>query len=154
MTRYFELHASGDEEALATLTFLTMFGSLAKGLSDDGCWTFKRAGFIRTYVTVRDWQEQEDLAIFRNNTWAGGGTLELADGTRYVANSNFWQTRYDIRTTDEVPLVTFERIGGLLHLSSDVIVHEQARRVRELPWLVMLGWYLTVMHHGDSAVVS
>jgi len=24
--------------------------------------------------------------------------------------------------------------------------------MRELPWLVILGWYLTVMMHRDSAV--
>ena len=154
MTRHFELRGAEDVDVLATLTFVSMLGSLARGESGDGCWTFKRAGFIRTHVTVRDCQAQEDLAIFRNNTWSGGGTLELSDGTRYLANSNFWQTRYDIRTTDEKPVVTFERIGGVLHLASDVIVHTQARGVRQLPWLVMLGWYLTVMQHGDAAVVA
>ena len=105
-------------------------------------------------MTVRECQAQDDLAIFRNNTWAGGGTLEFPDGRRYAANSNLWQTRYDIRTTDEEPIVTFDRIRGVLHLGSEVMVHPQARSVRELPWLVMLGWYLTVMQHGDAAVVA
>ena len=152
MTRHFELRA--DDDVLATLTWVSMLGSLAKGESDDGCWTFKRGGFIRTHVTVRDCQAQDELGIFRNNTWAGGGTLELPEGARYVANSNFWQTRYDIRTTDEAPVVTFERIGGVMHLGSDVSVHTQARGMRQLPWLIMLGWYLTVMQHGDAAVVA
>ena len=152
MTRHFELHADGD--ALATLTFGSMFGSLARGQSADGCWTFKRGGFIRTHVTIRDCDAQDDLAIFRNSNWSGGGTLEFPDGRRYVANCNFWQTRYDIRTTDETPVVTFEHVRGVLHLTSDVIVHPQSRGVRELPWLVMLGWYLTVMQHGDAAVVA
>jgi hypothetical protein len=152
MTRHFELRA--DADVLATLTFVTMFGSLAKGESADGCWTFKRGGFIRTHVTVRECQAQEDLAIFRNNTWSGGGTLELPDGRRYAANSNFWQTRYDIRTIDETPVVTFERIRGMLHLGSEVTMHAGSRRLPELPWLIMLGWYLTVMQHRDAAVVA
>ena len=78
MARHFGLCAG--DEVLATLTFVSVFGSLAKGESGDGCWTFKPGGFIRTHVTERDCQAQDDLATFRNNTWAGGGALEIPDG--------------------------------------------------------------------------
>ena len=150
--REYELLA--DEEPVATLTFASMFGSLAKGRSADGCWTFKRQGFLATHVTIRECDSAENLAIFRNNTWSGGGTLELPDGRKYIANSNFWLTRYAIQTTGETPLITFDHVSGMLHLSSTVIIEDAARDLRELPWLVMLGWYLTVMQHGDAATAS
>ena len=146
----YELRA--DDKPIATLVFGNPFGSRATGESGDGCWTFKRLGFISTRVTIRPCGTEQDLAVFRNNTWSGGGTLELPGGLSYRANSNFWQTRYAIETEAGLPLITLSRVGGLLHLSSDVEIHPAALTGAELPWLVMLGWYLTVMQHRDSAV--
>ena len=148
-----EYELRSDPEVVATLEFRNMFGSLATGESADGCWTFKRLGFISTHVSIRACGSTDNLAIFRNSTWSGGGTLELGDGRRYLANSNFWQTRYQIRTEHETPLITFDQVGGLLHLSSHVEIHDPARSLHELPWMIMLGWYLTVMQHNDSAAV-
>ena len=139
------------DDVIATMKFRGLTGSLATGESADGCWTFKRQGFIATRVTIRACGSESDLAIFRNNTWSGGGTLELPDGRTYPANSNFWQTRYEISSDGDAPLVTFSHVGGLLHFSSDVEIHATASRTPELPWLVFLGWYLTVMQHHDSA---
>ena len=137
---------------IGTLVFGSAFGSRATGESGDGCWTFKRVGFIAMHVTIRACGSEQDLAVFRNNTWSGGGMLELPDGRTYRANSNFWQTRYAMETEAGLPLITLSRVGGLLHLSSDVEIHLAARSFAELPWLVMLGWYLTVMQHRDGAV--
>ena len=81
---------------------------------------------------------------------ARGGTLELPDGRRFPANSNFWHTRYQIKTDGDSPLVTFQREGAL-HLSASVEIHDAARKLPELPWLVMLGWYLMVMQQMDAA---
>jgi len=141
------------DDVVATMKFRNMFGTLATGESADGCWTFKRLGFLSTRVTIRACDSADDLAVFKNNTWSGGGTLEIPDGRKYPANSNFWHTRYEIKTDGDSPLVTFHR-AGILHLSSNVDIHDAARSLRELPWLVMLGWYLTVMQHQDSAAAA
>ena len=150
-SRYYELRAGDD--VIATLEFRNAFGSLATGDSADGCWTFKRVGFIATRVSIRTCHSEEDIAVLGNNTWSSGGTLDLPGGREYPASSNLWQTRYEIRTASHVPLLSFSRVGGILHLSSDVQVHADAAALTELPWLVMLGWYLTVMQHNDAAVV-
>ena len=141
------------DQVVGTLTFPSMFGSLARGESSDGCWTFKRLGFISTIVTIRPCHSNQNVAVFRNNTWSSGGALEFPDGRSYLANSNFWQTRYSIHTVEEAPLITFDRVRGISHLSSDVEIHEAARSLPELPWLIMLGWYLTVMQYSDSIAV-
>ncbi|HYM81602.1 MAG TPA: hypothetical protein VEY91_09350, partial [Candidatus Limnocylindria bacterium] len=78
LSMQYELRA-GDELA-ATLRFRSMFGSFATGESADGCWTFKRVGFWQTRATIRACDSETEIAAFRNNTWSGGGTLELADG--------------------------------------------------------------------------
>src|SRR5512146_2113843 len=87
MKMEYELHA-GDEVA-ATLHFRSSFGSFATATSADGSWTFKRVGFWQTQVTIRASGAATNLAIFKNNTWSGGGTLELPDGRKYPANTNF-----------------------------------------------------------------
>jgi hypothetical protein len=141
------------DELVANLRFRSSFGSLATGESEDGCWTFKRVGFWQTRATIRKCGADQDLAVFRNNTWTNGGTLELPDGRRYAANTNFWMTSYEFSTEAGMPLVTYRRIDGVWHLSSRVEIQPGATALDELPWLVMLGWYLTVMLHMDSASV-
>jgi hypothetical protein len=144
----FELHA-GDELA-ATLRFRSSFGSLAAGESADGCWTFKRAGFFQTRVTIRVCGEETDIAVFRNNTWSGGGTLELPDGRKVLATTNLWQSNLDFKTESDETLLRFNR-AGLLHLSASVEIQQEAIGLAELPWMVMLGWYLIVMMNMDAA---
>lgn len=145
----YELRAG--DEVVATLRFKTAFGSLATAESADGCWTFKRVGFWHPRVTVRACGDETDIAVFKNRTWNNGGTLELPDGRRYLADLNFWATRYEFTTeTDEV-LLRYTSIGGFAHFSAKVDVMPDFARLAELPWLVMLGWYLRILISWDSA---
>jgi hypothetical protein len=148
---YFELRA-GDEIG-ATLRFRSLFGSLATGESADGCWTFKRAGFFQTRVTIRVCGEETDIAIFKNNTWSGGGALELPDGRKLLATTNLWQSNLQFTTESGEVLLRF-KTGRLLHLSAMVEVQQSAIGLPELPWLAMLGWYLIVMMNMDAAAVT
>jgi len=148
MRREFELR-DGDE-LVATLRFRSAFGSFATAETAEGSWTFKRVGFWSTRVTICPAGSEQEIAAFRNSTWHGGGTLELADGRRYRASTNFWQSRYEFQDPAEKPLVRFQRIGGLFHLSAQVEIAQAAAELPELPWLVALGWYLAVKMHDDA----
>lgn len=147
----YELRAGG--ELAATLRFRSSFGSFATGESADGCWTFKRVGFWQTKATVRLCGADADIAVFKNNTWSGGGTLELSDGRKFPATTSFWQTKFGFETELGERLIEFKR-GGLVHLSATVEIEPSAVRMPELPWMVMLGWYLTVMMHMDASVAG
>jgi len=105
----YELHAG--EEVVATLRFRSSFGTLATAQSADGCWTFKRVGFFQTRVTVRTCDSENDLAVFKNNTWKGGGTLILAGGREYPVSTNFWQTEYAFQNAQGEPLVRQDPLG-------------------------------------------
>lgn len=96
MKMEYELRA-GDMIA-ATLRFRSSFGSFATAASADGSWTFKRVGFWQTKVTVRANEAEADLAAFKSNTGSGGETLELPDGRKYPANTNFWATQCEFKT--------------------------------------------------------
>lgn len=138
------------EVLVGGLTFRSSFGTFATAESGDGCWTFKRIGFWQNRASVRKSGSEEDLAIFYNNTWSGGGTLKMADGKEYRLTTNFWNTRMDfINQKDEI-LVRFHVHMGF-KISAEVEVLPAALTLPELPLLVLLGWYLTVMLYNDSA---
>ena len=77
---------------LATLRFRSSSGSLATAESAEGCWTFKRVGFLQTRVTIRP----------------------------LAADTNCWMTKFAFSSETDDPLVRFTKIGGLLKLSSTV----------------------------------
>jgi|KBSSwiStaDraftv2_1062776.scaffolds.fasta_scaffold45103_2 hypothetical protein len=149
LQREFELRSG--EEPVATLAFRSAFGSLASARTDEGQWTFKRVGFWRSHVTVREAGSDTDLAVFRNNTWTAGGTLELADGRAFRANTNFWMTTYQFTDASDQPLVRFTHVGGMFHLSCAVEVEPAGVKLKELPWLLALGVYLIVKLRDDAS---
>ena len=121
-----EYELQDEETRVGTLRFRSSLGTLATGEIGEGCWTFKRAGFLQTRATIRRCGEDQDLAVFKNNSWTGGGTLELPDGRRYPANTNFCMTSYEFRSEAGESLVKFRRIGGIVHLSSVVEIQPAA----------------------------
>ena len=149
----YELLDSADE-VVATLRFKSSFVSLATAESADGCWTFKRVGFLQSKTTITHCDSEEDVAIFKNTTWVDGGTLELPDGRKYLASTNFWMTEYEITTESGVPLIKYHRVAGILHMSSRVDIQPEAVELDELGWLVAFGWYLTVMMYMESAAIG
>jgi hypothetical protein len=145
----FELLAG--DEVVATLRFKTAFGTLATAESAEGCWTFKRVGFWHPRVTIRACGDETDLAVFMNRTWNNGGTLEFPDGRRYLADLNFWATRYEFATETGEVVMRFTSIGGFAHFSAKVDVMPDFARQIEMPWLIMLGWYLRILVSWDSS---
>jgi hypothetical protein len=142
-----------EDAVVATLQFRSLWGTRATGQSGDGCWTFKRVGFWQTRATIRPCDSDQEMAAFKNSTWSGGGTLLLPDGRQYPANTNFWQTQYEFTTETGDALIHY-RNRGLLGSAADVTISPQAREVAELPWMVMLGWYLVIMMQQDSSAAA
>jgi hypothetical protein len=145
-----EYELRSGEEIVGTLRFRSSLGTFATGQSGEGGWTFKRVGFWQTRATVRANGADTDLAVFKHNTWSGGGTLELASGRKYRVTSNAWQTRLEF--LDEANAKMFAlQIGGLVRLSATITVPPAATLMPELPWMLMFGCYLTVMMQADTA---
>jgi hypothetical protein len=139
------------DDVVARLRFRSTWGTLARAESADGCWTFKRVGFLQTRVTIRKCESEDEIAVFKNSSWTGGGTLEFPDGRRLTADTSCWMTKFAFSTEAGEPLVRFTKIFGLLKLSSTVEMLPAAATESAPPWLVMLGWYLTVQMHNDTA---
>jgi hypothetical protein len=91
-------------------------------------------------VTVRPCGTDDDIAIFKNNTWSGGGTLELSSERTFRATTNCWQSKFAFETEAGEKLIEFET-GGLLHLSATVGIQPSIITMTELPLMVTLALY-------------
>jgi hypothetical protein len=152
MSRDSELRAGG--ELVATLRFRSMFGTFATAESRDGCWTFKRVGFWQQRVSIRVCGSEEDVAMFRNNTWSGGGRLEFPDGREIRATTNLWRSKLDFVTgAGDEPLVQL-RMRGLIHRAGRVTLSPDAAALPELPLLVLVNWYLALMLSQDDGAAT
>ena len=140
-------------ELVATLCFENSFSSTATGESANGRWIFRRDDSSQTCIKIHAAEPETELATFIPNTWSNGGTLEFPDGRKWQVSTNFWQTRYDLLAETGETLLSYTQIGGMFHLSALVEIRPHAAGLPELPWLVMLGWYLAVLLHQDSAAV-
>lgn len=144
-----EYELRSGEALVGTLKFRSAWGTLATAESGDGCWTFKRIGFWQRKVSVRVCGSDVDLAVFTNDTWTNGGTLEF-HGREYQATTNWWQTKLLFQIEEDKPLVRFH-YGGVFRRSADVEITPAAREIEDVPILVMLGWYLAIMLDMDSS---
>ena len=141
------------QEPVGSLTFRSGWGTLATGQYDGGSWTFKRMGFLRARVTVRPVDTETDIATFHPTTWSGGGSLELSGGRQFKVEISFWQTRFAVLDHTNRALLRY-RPKGVFRQGADMDILAGAAGVVELPWLMLLGWYLAVLMHRDAAAAS
>jgi hypothetical protein len=147
--REHELRAGDD--VVATLRFQR--GSLADAQAAGGHWTFKRQGFWHPRVTVRTAGSDDDLAVFHPR-WVGGGTLEFPDGLAVrLSSANFWQSEW-VWQENEKPLIRFKGRHGLVKARGAVEIQPEDASRPDLAMLVLLGWYLILLHAEDSAAAS
>lgn len=141
-----------DNVAVATLRFPRWFRASAVAESPDGTWTFRRLGFLPRRAAVRAGDADKDLAVFKSALLPLSGTVELADGHRYQISSNFWHTGCVVKTETDQELIRYSRIWRFFRMGSTVEILPAAKDLEQLPWLVMLTWYLLVMRHRDAAM--
>ena len=150
-SRRHELRAG--DETIAALWHPKPIGSLALGEAAEGRWTFKRSGFLRPRVSVRVEGTEQDLLVVEM-IWSGGGRFRLASGERFRWGcSSFWRMEWEIGREDGPALLT---IANQLapKMKARLIIDPAARRMPELPVLVLLGWYLMVLAFEDSAAAG
>jgi hypothetical protein len=147
--REHELRAGDD--VVATLRFQR--GSLADAEAAGAHWTFKRQGFWQPRVTVRAAGSDVDLAVFHPR-WVGGGTLEFPDGRALrLSSANFWQSEW-LWQDAEKPLIRFKGRHGFIKANGAVEIQPEAIANPDLAMLVLLGWYLILLHAEDSAAAT
>lgn len=141
---------SGDM-VFATLRWESAFGSLAQAETTDARWTLKRVGFFNPRVTVRAPGSETDLAVFHPD-WVANGTVELASGPRWKWKClGFWRSRFGFIDDQGEPLIEYQANVLKVPASAKLVLSPQAMTLAELPLLIVLGWYVTVLTFDDMA---
>jgi hypothetical protein len=156
LIRYHELRSDGG--IYATLKWNKMFGSLAVGECREGRFTFKRAGFLRPFVTVRRENSINNLATMRFNSgsilmnaaFGLNGVLEFETGHRYAFNRlSFWKSRWAFVDEDGILLVTFDRrMKG--KPSANVTINSDLTRIPYIHILLLIGWYVIMLDYEEA----
>ena len=140
----YELH-DGDS-VVATLRYPRFFDTFAIAECADGTWTFQGGDFRQPTVCIRAFRADTDLAELKKNMWTGAGILEFPDGRKYRATvSGYKASGYDFKTEAGEMVVSCRNIWGPLDMSADVQIHQRAKDLAELPWIVILGWHLALV---------
>jgi hypothetical protein len=132
-------------QIVGTLRWASGRSSLATAESADGAWTFKRAGFLRPRMTIREPGSDSDLAVMPMS-WAVEGCLRFADGRVLFRSSSFW--RSDITVSDSrgkklLVLKPDSRGGGAM--GSIQIDKSALEDEPGVPLLAIFGVYLVLM---------
>jgi hypothetical protein len=144
----FELRFGG--ELVATLRLPRRIGTIGVAESGDGSWTFERTGFWKMKTVVKASGSTEELGSYTNNAWKPGGVLQLTDGKKFTFWRSGWKGISEFRTEEGEPLFQ-NRYRASFRVSASVRINRRALRIHELPWMVLLGFYVGVMARRDAA---
>jgi hypothetical protein len=149
--RRFELRC--DSDVCAALAWQTMFGSLAVGEAGGNKWSFKRMGFFRTVITVREPDSETDLAVLRS-TRRGQALLTFTDGSTFTWKSTGEARREKGFYDDRERLLTAVRLNQkFLSISGEARILPHATNLTKLPILALLAWYRVYLEHEEETAV-
>lgn len=131
-----------DEAEVASLTWASGHGSLATGLAQGKSWTFKRAGFLRPRVTVRDSGSSIDAAVL-TMSWRSDGTATFSDGGAFrLKRSGVLHPAWSITGLEGKELLLLTPELDLKHVECEVAVEKEVPRTLIL---ATLGWYVILL---------
>ncbi|OGN90953.1 MAG: hypothetical protein A2Y88_14160 [Chloroflexi bacterium RBG_13_48_10] len=149
------------ERIFGRLEFRSVFSSLVQAVAAHETWTFNQVGFISPRVIVRRSGSESDLASYQPKWTGTEGQIKLSRGEVYIWRvANFWSTRYAIANKDGTEIVTYQsgsdekKISNLFKQQARVHITLEAWQLSELPLIVMLGWYLVILHYSDSSAAA
>lgn len=148
----------GENDLFGTLVFPKTFGSLAEAETADGKWTLKRVGYFNTRITIRKYEHENDIAVFKPNLMATTGTIQFANGNSYQwSTSNFWNTKFEFKNKNGDLVIVFHsgvnepKLKDWFKTQARVEIIDTKQNMEELALLIMLGWYLIIVLQMDSS---
>jgi hypothetical protein len=146
---YVLLAESGADQESGRLFFSGKSGSLAKGATVDGEWTFKREGFLHPRITVRHSGADTNCAAL-NLSDDGNGRLNFASGEEFSFSTGGWMQSHWAFLRGCTEVVRFSRDGS----SADVEILNPRVGPEKLSVIVLLGWYAPLLAAEEAAVMA
>jgi len=150
-----------EEATFGQLEFNSSFSTMAVATLGDVQWTLKRVGFFSTRITIRQAGSVVDFATYHPKWTGSQGLVRFASGEEYTWNvANFMSTRYTFSRTGGLELITYlsgsrtKKFPNIFKQDARVSIAPDAWLTKELPILVLLGWYLVILQNEDSSAVA
>ncbi len=137
-----------DQEA-GRLFFSGKSGSLAKGATAHGEWTFKREGFLHPRITVRKTGADSNCGALSLSA-SGNGKLSFVWGEEFGFSTGGWMQSHWSFKRGLVEVVRFSRDGS----SADVEILDLTIPAETLSVMVLLGWYAPLLAADEAAVIA
>jgi hypothetical protein len=155
----FILRTEGDD--IGQLHFNSAFNKTAEATSGDEHWIIKPMGFWADRVRVESADSEVELASYHPNSIGTSGEILFPTGGKYTwAVTNFLGARYCISNADGLDLITYVswtkswKLSNLFKQQAQIVIAPEAWQIYELSILVLLGWYLIIVHREDTAVIA
>ncbi|MEO8216214.1 MAG: hypothetical protein ABI718_03940 [Acidobacteriota bacterium] len=148
--RQFTLRSSAGDD-MATLQWQKSEGSLATAETSNSNWTLKRTGFQRPHITARVAGQSVDAATFELGM-GGAGTVRLQSGYVFRWSSNLWRSEWSWQNASGADAIVMRREFAMTRREGVVEIVPDAIPPREVPLLVVLGWYIVILLAEDPAV--
>ncbi len=148
-----EFELKHGEEVVARFHFPKLFSHEAIGESADGCWKFRRRGFLRRRFEIIPCNNELPIATLIPDMWERGGELVLSKGRKLHLSSNWWKATHSVKTDSGETLLECTK-RGIFKAAADVRFRAKAEEYTELPWIIMLVWYLIILARRRAAHAS
>ncbi|HEX2914888.1 MAG TPA: hypothetical protein VH186_29110 [Chloroflexia bacterium] len=142
------------ESVLASLKWEKAFSTLALAESAAGAWTFKRSGFLKQIITVRIAPTEQEIGRFEAN-WNGSGVLRMYDSATYRWGKNRERRGYwSFFDALDRPVFSLRARDFAGKTKANVVLEPGAVNQNNLPLLLSLGWYLSLMRQNDEVATT
>lgn len=137
-----EYSLRGARGVLASLRWPKAASDRAEGRAGTQGFLLTRKGLFRPVVTVARLPFEDVAATVRLS--GGGGRMETADGAEYeLARPSGWKGTWSLRDGQGRELATITVPAFKLRVG-EVRLSEEGRRSRQLPFLLLVAWYVIV----------
>jgi hypothetical protein len=150
-----------EKSVFAQLFFRSGFSTKAEATTGEEKWTFNRVGFFSTRVIIRQVDSDVDLATYQPRWTGTQGQVRLLTGEEFNWSvANFMNTRFTIRREGGNELINYvsssrsRKFTNIFKQEARVVIDPEAWQIKQLPILVLIGWYLVILNKDDSAVVA
>ncbi|MBF8297210.1 MAG: hypothetical protein HW389_3755 [Bacteroidetes bacterium] len=137
----YELRSAG--RCVARLTVSGFFHPAGHGEGIGGGWVVEPLERDSGKIVVRADKSFRDVGVFDMSLSDHAGILRTSEGHVLILNSDFWKGSAEFQSPTGEPLIRF-RFHGLFRPSAEVEILGEGKCLRELPWILMLGWCLIV----------
>ena len=134
------------ERSIGTLTFTSILRSEALAECDEGSWTIRRTGVLKRRILLSERAAEEPFVEVPVDPLKRRHRFTVPERPRetFEVQHNFWGTRFVLTGAMNRDLVTLTTRPFALS-SGTVTIGPRAGDYDELPWMVCLVWYISVV---------